>query len=211
MSNTTLATTTAMPSIFAALQSVRLEADLPLHILADRRAAAMDDHMEVALALASEAKNPVACQRYLAMAARAGSEEAKKRLAQLHPQEGILAPRSDQVTAIFARCKQANHGLYPVRRDYQEDDLVALIRAAHAGNQAAQLALAEGSCCGINGDANPADACLWAQIARSGPDESLAAKAQQIIFRAYGWISKGDRKELPGLVNYWEVADEDMT
>ncbi len=206
-----VASSIAMPSIFAALQSARLEADLPLHILADRRAAAMDDDVEEALALASEAKNPVARQRYLAMAAAAGSKEAKERLAELHRQEGLLAPCSDQVAAILARGKQANYGLYPVRRDYEEDDLVTLTRAAHAGNQTAQLALAEGSCCGINGDANPADACLWAKIARSGPDESLAAEAQQIIYRAYGWISKADRKELPDLVGYWEVAGEDMT
>lgn len=211
MSDTTLTTTTAMSNIFTLLQSVRSEADLPLHILADRRGAAMDDQMEEALALASEVKNPVARQRYLTMAARAGSEEATKRLAELHQREGLLSPYSDQVTAILARCKQANQGVYPVRREYQEDDLVTLIKAAHAGNQSAQLALAEGSCCGITGDANPADACLWAQIARSGPDESLASEAQLIISRAFGWISKGDRQELPGLVTYWEVANEDMT
>ena len=77
MSDTTLTTTTAMSNIFTLLQSVRSEADLPLHILADRRGAAMDDQMEEALALASKAKNPVARQRYLTMAAKAGSEEAK--------------------------------------------------------------------------------------------------------------------------------------
>ncbi len=167
--------------------------------------------MEEALALAAEAKNPIARQRYLSIAARAGNEEAKNRLAELRQQEGFLAPCSDQVTAILGRCQRANYGVYPICRDYQEDDLLALITAAHAGNQTAQFALAEGSCCGINGDANPADACLWALIARSGPDEALAAEAQQIISRAYGWISKSDRKELPGLMNYWEVANEDMT